>query len=78
MSKSLAKMQSSLNHERRVEKPSGFRQCWALKRIYIGQKTIGGTFVSCSKFHREGNLTCWHHRNWEEKAQDLKRYLKDE
>ena len=53
---------------RKVCKPTDSTKCWS---------TIGETFMSCSKDRRDEHLTCWHHRNWEEKAQDWKRHLED-
>jgi hypothetical protein len=40
--------------------------CRARKRIYIGQRRLGGTWVQCSKHPRPGKKTCHWHRHLED------------
>jgi hypothetical protein len=41
-------------------------RCRARKRVYIGQRRIGGTWVQCSKRPRQGKRTCHWHRHLED------------
>jgi hypothetical protein len=40
--------------------------CRAMKRVYIGQKRPGGTWVQCSKPARPAKKTCYWHRQLED------------
>jgi hypothetical protein len=39
--------------------------CRARKRVFIGQRREGGTWVQCSKGPRPGTRTCYWHRHLE-------------
>jgi hypothetical protein len=41
-------------------------RCHARKRVYIGQRRMGGTWVQCSKHPRPGKKTCYWHRHLED------------
>jgi hypothetical protein len=40
--------------------------CRARKRVYLGQRRMGGTWVQCSKRPRPGKMTCHWHRHLED------------
>lgn len=57
-----------------VGKPGLFDAgCWAEKRLYTG--SLAASFVNCGCRPRPGHLTCRHHADREEAAQELKSRL---
>ena len=57
-----------------VTNPGPGYKCWVEKRIYTGSmmSRYAGTYARCEKDPRQGHLTCWWHRKFEDEAQRLK------
>jgi hypothetical protein len=64
----------------KVHKPRFSRYCWVEKRIHTGsmKSRYAGCYDQCEKEHREGKLTCWWHKKYEDEAQALLKKLQKE
>lgn len=56
-----------------VRKPGFQYRCWGLVRIPAQNRNPYPVFDSCTKDAREGHLTCWHHRKWDDAARNARK-----
>ena len=71
--KAMARMETNIQKQAGVDNPRFPRRCWATRRAYTGARFP--SFVNCQKNARPGHLTCSHHKDREQAAQELKASL---